>query len=221
MKKIISVILVALSFTATALSAYATDENTPDAYATQYETPDTYESIVDTVNPDTFTADSDTVMTEAAEAGEDSILTDIPVAIMYLCVSGPHSKYVFGHTWICIKNISDEKLTVGSKIIEPGKMSSFGLHHFDGMHYDDEMYDYNGETVKTREKRLTRSELKTAADEITDRNWHWYEYFAHNCTNFATSVWKETTGQHYFAFCFPFIVQIQMAVSGMKSLTIK
>ena len=151
-------------------------------------------------------------------AQEDSFITDTVVAIMYLCVSGPHTHYIFGHTWICIKNISEDSLTVGERIITPGEMASFGLHHFDGMHYDDEMYDYSGENVKALEYKLTRSDLDSAKHEITNSRWHWYEYFAHNCTNFATSVWNKVTGRHFFAFCFPFIVQIQMAGSGLINI---
>ena len=223
MKKLTSLILAAVSVVTIAAPAFADEPDYIDIPAQSaavieedyysQAAPDFFEET-DAAEPDTAVAGPD------ADSEGDSILTDIPVAIMYLCVSGPHAHYAFGHTWICIKNISGKEITVGSSTIAPGEMISTGLHHDGGLHYNREMARYNGETVKAREKVLTISDLRTAEKEITNSRWHWYEYLGHNCTNYATSVWKKATGQGYFAFCFPFVVQIQMAISGTESVSI-
>lgn len=150
-------------------------------------------------------------------SGDDA---DEPVAIIYLCVSGPHAHYFFGHTWICIRNISSGTITVDGTDIQPGEMASFGLHHDGGLHINRELNRYRGETVTAKQASLTSSQLSDAEGEITSSRWSWYELFAHNCTNFATSVWAMVTGVNYVAFCFPFIVQMQMALSGTDSLVI-
>ncbi len=233
MKKIVSVVLSLVSVIALAIPAFAeelSDDPDPDrCYAEQYVTAPISEV------PDSTTAlnseqsasdDSDSLSDDTHEnapdsiSEEDSIISDAIVAIMYLCVSGPHAPYYFGHAWICIKNISEETIMIGSHSVAPGEMASFGLQHFDGMHYNDEMNDYRGETVSAREYRLTRNDLDKAEKEITNSRWGWYEYLAHNCTNFATSVWNKVTGQHFFAFCFPFIIQIQMAGTDLKKIDI-
>ena len=205
MKKFVSIILSIATVLSIAVPSFAEETKTTTEYSNCYrqEITATATDCTDFLSEEAYTGSSDFV------------------AIMYLCVSGPHAPYYFGHTWICIRNISDEVINIGESIINPGMMESFGLHHFDGMHYDREMNNYRGETVKAREFMLTKNDISSAMKEITDSRWHWYEYFTHNCTNFATSVWQETTGQHYFTFCFPFVVQIQMAVSGTKGLSIK
>jgi len=152
---------------------------------------------------------------DEAGAGEESVYEEsLPVAYMYLCASGPHAPYLFGHAWICIENISDEDIVVDGETLEPGKIMSMGLHSGRGMTHNEEMHDYRGKTVKAKKTALRRSDLATAENEICSSRWHSYELFTHNCTNFATSVWRKTTGQSFLAFCFPFIVSIQMAFSG-------
>lgn len=228
MRRILSAVLAVISVLTIASTSFAQDvttiehTTTADTLATVSDTevpslPSAEQVPVDESESTTFSADSNV---PDSVSDDDSIISDAYVAIMYLCVSGIHAPYAFGHTWICIKNTSDETITIGSRNIEPSEMASFGLHHFDGMHYDDEMNDYRGETVSAREYKLTREDLGKAADEITASRWHWYEYLTHNCTNFATSVWNKVTGSHYFAFCFPFVVQIQMAGNGLSKLTI-
>lgn len=245
MKKFTSIILAVLTVIAIAVPAFAeeaeyeapeilveeiiTEEPEQAEEAESFEMPEAVEAEEpeelpeiekeDVYQPETARAavnESTGINSDTAE-NEDESLKDF-VATMYLCVSGMTGKYWFGHTWICIRNDSDEDIKIGSRVIAPGEMASFGLHHFDGMHYDDEMRDYNNKNVKAEEKKLTRSDLKNAEDEITNSNWHWYEYLTHNCTNFATSVWKKVTGKHYFAFCFPFVVSSQMR--NTKSLKI-
>jgi len=151
---------------------------------------------------------------------EDSSVIDDVVAIMYLCISGPHSPYLFGHAWICIENPGDETIDVCGYTLEPGEMMSMGLHSGRGMTFNEEMHDYKGKTVQAKKTELRKSDLANAESEISNSRWGWYELFSHNCTNFATSVWKRVTGQRFAAFCFPFIVQIQMAISGTSSLRI-
>ena len=219
MKKITSIILALTSVIAIATPAFAGYENigTPSEAETE-----TAEIVSFVQNDEQGIIDNDAVNEENSCSNDDeSILSDKIVAIMYMCASGPHAPYIFGHIWICIKNISDKALKVGSTEIEPGAMASFGLHHFDGLHYDDEMYDYSGEKVKASECSLTLKDLRAAEEEITNSRWHWYEYLTHNCTNFATSVWKKVTGKGFFVFCFPFVVQMQMAKVGLKEILIE
>lgn len=235
MKRIVSIVLSFASILTIAVPAFAEelpDEAEPDRCCAEQETTEQFfaeeyplENLSAVQYPETsstvssaYSEENNSINNPNRVSEEDSIITDTVVAIMYLCVSGPHAPYFFGHTWICIKNISDEAITVGSRTLEPGEMMSAGLHHDGGMHYDDEIHDYEGDTVQAREYELTRDELRTAEKEITNSRWHWYEYFAHNCTNFATTVWNKVTGQHYFAFCFPFIVQIQMAGNGLERI---
>ena len=237
MKKFISIIIATATVFSIAVPAFAKeviiDEyNEPagvyETYADTAEQPDTVEAA-DEETPDNI--DSEASIPDAADInkfdnGTDTADTDSdflfdrnPVAILYLCASGIHSHYAFGHTWICIKNISKDDITIGGKVIAPNEMASFGLHHDGGMHCNREIERFSGETVKAKQKKLNRSELLIASNEISNSRWGWYEYFAHNCTNFATTVWNKVTGAHLFAFCFPFVVQIQMAFGGTESLS--
>ena len=153
----------------------------------------------------------------ANDAGADEEKIDeesLPVAYMYLCSAGPHAPYLFGHEWICIENITDEDIVVDGETLEPGSVMSLGLHSGRGMTHNEEMRDFRGKTVNAKKTTLRRSDLSTAENEIGNPRWHSYELFTHNCTNFATSVWRKTTGQSFLAFCGPFIVSLQMALSG-------
>jgi hypothetical protein len=221
MKKFTAVLLTLITFITISTPAFAQDTagNAPESIQIEAEVNEEQLSA----GEESYAANvSDSFESEdAAENDDESLLSDAVVAIMYMCVSGPHAPYIFGHTWICIKNVTEKNLKVGNTEIAPGAMASFGLHHFDGLHYDDEMYDYSGETVNATECKLTRRDLKSAEEEITNSRWHWYEYLTHNCTNFATSVWKKVTGKGFFVFCFPFVVQIQMAKEGLKKINIE
>ncbi len=238
MKRFISIILTIVTVFSIAVPAFAKEiiigeYNEPAAvYETHEDTaeqPDAVtvndEEIPDSVNDDSASEEADPNEikndTDGAETDSDFLFDRSPVAILYLCASGIHSHYAFGHTWICIRNISKDNITVGGKVIAPDEMASFGLHHDGGMHCNREIERYSGETVKAKEKKLTRTELLIAANEISNSRWGWYEYFAHNCTNFATTVWNRVTGSHLFAFCFPFVVQLQMAISGTDTITMK
>ena len=160
MKKFTAILLTLITFITIATPAFAQDAalNTPEsiqeeAAVNEEQISYTEESPAANV-PDSFESEAD-----AAKNEDESLLSDAVVAIMYMCVSGPHAPYIFGHTWICIKNVTEKNLKVGNTEIAPGAMASFGLHHFDGLHYDDEMYDYSGETVNATECKLTRRDL--------------------------------------------------------------
>ncbi len=221
MKRITALILTLVSVITIATPAFAQDLTANEPETVNYEIIENEAQAADAAEAVENAPDYEESEEQAVENDDESLLSDAVVAIMYMCVSGPHAPYIFGHTWICIKNVTEKNLKVGNTEIAPGSMASFGLHHFDGMHYDDEMYDYRGETVNATECRLTRKDLKAAEEEITHSRWHWYEYLTHNCTNFATSVWKKVTGKGFFVFCFPFVVQIQMAKEGLKKINIE
>ena len=237
MKKFVSIILAIATVFSIAVPAFAKEDiieeyNEPAAVYENYtDTVEQPEAVEDTdevtpdnidgeaVTPDGAETDAIDNGTNAADTESDFLFDRDPVAILYLCASGIHSHYAFGHTWICIKNISKDNITVSGKVIAPNEMASFGLHHDGGMHCNREIERYSGETVEAKQKKLSRAELLIAAKEISNSRWGWYEYFAHNCTNFATTVWNKVTGAHLFAFCFPFVVQLQMAFSGTESLS--
>lgn len=222
MKKTISIIIAIATIFSIAVPAFAEAA----AVDERNETAPVFEIILDIAGSpegepeadETLTADPDEPDSGNETAGE-YIYEEVPVAVIYLCASGPHSYYAFGHTWVCIKNISEEDITVAGKTIAPGEMVSFGLHHDGGLHFNREIDRFNGENVTVKEKMLTGSELSAVENEISDSKWGWYELFSHNCTNFATSVWNRATGAHLFAFCFPFIVKLQMALGGTKTLS--
>lgn len=221
MKRITALILTLVSVITIATPAFAQDLTANEPETVNYEIIENEPQAADAAEAVENAPDYEEAEEQAVENDDESLLSDAVVAIMYMCVSGPHAPYIFGHTWICIKNVTEKNLKVGNTEIAPGAMASFGLHHFDGLHYDDEMYDYSGETVNATECKLTRRDLKAAEEEITNSRWHWYEYLTHNCTNFATSVWKKVTGKGFFVFCFPFVVQIQMAKEGLKKINIE
>ena len=181
---------------------------------------------VTNIGENAFPEGTSVTYTEITDGGtqEGTIVSDEPVvAIMYLCASGPHTPYFTGHAWICIRNISENTLTVDGNDIVPGEMVSFGLHSFKpnsfkAMLCNEEMDIYKGETVRALAYEITQSDLDSAEREITASRWKWYELFTHNCTNFAASVWNEATDLHVFSFCFPFIIQIQIALKGSTPL---
>ncbi len=135
------------------------------------------------------------------------------VAMMYHCVVGVSWPYLFGHSWICIQNISDEPLTVGPETIQPGQMISAGLHSARGMLFNKEMKQMRGKTVDAIETALTREGLKKAENEIISSRWNYYELFGHNCTNFSAAVWKAVTGRQLRTFIFPAVIKNQFSSS--------
>lgn len=131
------------------------------------------------------------------------------VAIMYHCVSGIHSPYAFGHSWICISNAGDEPLTVGPETIEPGAMISVGLHSAKGRVFNREMREFKNSFVTALQREMTIDDLKKAENEIMKSKWTYYELFGHNCTNFSSAVWKAVTGQKFTPFIFPVAIKNQ------------
>ena len=241
MKKLTALLLSAATILTLATPAFAVEENTTvqeqaiesqtfeiaddqSVQTAQEVIPDAQtneESNINESTPRTAPA-PDAEQSNSSNEDADSIFgKKDPIAIIYLCVSGPAAHYGFGHTWICIKNISKKAISIGDYEIKPGKMSSFGLHHFDGMHINDEMRHYNHQKVTALAREINAEGLAKAEKEILSKTWKWYEYLAHNCTNFATTVWLRTTGQFFLAFCFPFIVQIQMACNKTEKLAIE
>ena len=160
------------------------------------------------------------VFCPCASADDSSRGGDEIVAVLYHCVSGTHMPYLFGHSWICIENISAETLYVGSQEIAPGKMISAGLHAAKGMVFNREMGEYRGSSVTAIKADMTRNDLKKAEKEILNSKWGWYEFFGHNCTNFSASVWKAVTGEKYNAFIFPAVIKNQFPSNRKISLYI-
>ena len=209
MKRFVSAILAIVMTLLLFCSVYA--DNSPEL-AEQSAAVDSAENIqlssediADVVSPENIESDA---------SGKD----DENVAILYLCAAGPRGRYIWGHAWIMIKNISDEDIVIGENIIPPGTMISAGLHHDGGLKYNRELETFNGCTVSAKEKYMNAKELEICKKEMFSSRWSWYEYFAHNCTNFATSVWLAVTGNFYICFCFPFVVQLQLAASGAKGV---
>lgn len=151
----------------------------------------------------------------AANDGENKV-----VAILYHCASGIHMPYIFGHSWVCIENVSNESFTVGSETVEPGQMISAGLHSAHGMEFNKEMREYRGSAVSALKAEMTMEDLKKAEGEILSSRWHYLEFFGHNCTNFSCSVWKKVTGQKLTPFIFPFVIKAQFPKSQTVSLYI-
>ena len=139
------------------------------------------------------------------------------VAIMYHCVSGIHSPYVFGHSWICISNVSDKPITVGPEKIEPDSMISVGLHAAKGRVFNREMREFKNCFVTAIQREMTSEDIKKAENEIMKSKWTYYELFGHNCTNFSSAVWKAVTGRKFTPFIFPVAIKNQFK----KSETIK
>ena len=147
--------------------------------------------------------------------------SDGAVAEIYHCASGMSLTYFFGHTWICIRNVSGETLSIGEKTIEPGQMIAAGLHYGRGLEYDREMGQFSGKSVSALKCRINRDQFAAAASEIQNANWNHYELFTHNCTNFSTSVWQAATGQRLSPFIFPFVVKSQMSSRSPVSLYVE
>ena len=146
---------------------------------------------------------------------------DGPVATIYLCVSGIRFPYYFfGHAWICISNISEDAYSVGSVTLAPGEMMSVGLHSDAGMTYNREMSRFRGRNVSALHQQINMEQLRSAEREILSSSWDHYLLFSHNCTNFATAVWKAATGVSYAAVVFPFILRSQLPADQMIQLSI-
>ena len=156
------------------------------------------------------------LMRTPAAAAEDGTVADI-----YLCVSGFHIPYFFGHAWICISNESDAPITVGTETIAPGAMISAGLHSRVGMEFNREMRQFSGSTVTAIRRSLTREALANAEREIMDPKWDSYLLFSKNCTNFSAAVWKAATGESYTAVVFPFVLQTQFPSGEAFSMRIE
>ena len=148
---------------------------------------------------------------------------DIPAektAVIYLCSSGPNGHYLMGHVWICLKNTGSEPFDFAGCEVAPGKMISAGLHHGGGLFFNREMKHYAGKSVRCEKRELNEEGIARASAEASKSKWGRYELFTHNCSNFAAAVWRAATGENAFAFCFPFVVSIQMMAHGSERLTI-
>ena len=146
---------------------------------------------------------------------------DEPVAEISLCVSGmlfPY--YFFGHSWICIFNISSQTLTVGEIRLAPGEMMSVGLHSNAGMTYNREMSRFGGKTVNALRRQITAAQLQNAQREILSSDWDHYYLFSHNCTHFATAVWKAATGDGYRPSVFPLLLKSQLPSDQLTQIRI-
>ena len=152
----------------------------------------------------------------ASAAGEDGR----PVAVIYLCIPGIHLPYIFGHAWICISNVSNETLTVGPQTLAPGEMLSVGLHAGGGMAFNREMGEYRGSSVSAIQRQISREDLQRAETEILNSKWNYYLLFSHNCTNFASAVWKAATGESFRTGVFPFVLKSQLPSDQTVSLYI-
>ena len=111
MKKLTALFLAAATLFTLAASAYA-EENTaedympPQSIETELEAAQTDIDFLSAA-PDAQPQVSDEPDFIDGGNEEDGFITDnLPVAILYLCASGPHAPYAFGHAWICIKNIT-------------------------------------------------------------------------------------------------------------------
>lgn len=162
-----------------------------------------------------FAAVCGTGTPRASAAGQNE-----PVAEIWLCFCGIHLPYIFGHTWICIKNTGDAPVTVGEETVEPGEMISVGLHADGGMTYNLEMEQFRGETVTAVKATLTADDLKRAETEILSSKWGSYNMLIKNCSHFSAAVWKATTGESYHTSIFPFILKAQIPAEKKGSLYI-
>lgn len=203
MKKALCILLALLFVMSICVTAFAEDVQT----------------VNETASVETVTEGSVVYAKNTAQSEPDKIDPNAQVAILYLCTSAPHGSYIWGHSWVCIRNTTDRFLTIGTQTIAPGEMISAGLHHDGGMHFNDEMRQYANCSVKAISTTLTTSQFEKVSEEILAKRWSWYEYLAHNCTNFASAVWKAATGKGYFCFCFPFVISLQM--TGSSRITIK
>ena len=145
---------------------------------------------------------------------------DGAVAEIYHCATGMSLSYFFGHTWICIRNVSTETLYIGSVEIKPGRMISAGLHYGPGLDYNREMRQFAGKGVTALKARIGPDGFNAAAAEMQKSEWSRYMVFTHNCTNFSTSVWSAATGQRMSPFIFPFVVKSQMSSRSPVTLYI-
>ena len=142
------------------------------------------------------------------------------VAEIYLCFCGIRLPYIFGHTWVCIVNVSGETLTVGPQTLEPGQMLSAGLHAGGGMVFNREMGEFRGRSVTAIRATMTREDLQRAADEIMSSKWDHYYLLTHNCTHFAAAVWRAATGESYTTAIFPFVLKSQVPADRQTGLFI-
>ena len=203
MKKILCVLLSVIFIFSMGVTAFA----------------DETQAVADAISSALTASVADSIEAEAV-AAEPVIEPNAKIATMYLCTSGSNVYYIWGHAWIMIKNTSDSNIEICDMVLAPGAMMSVGLHHDGGRHFNREIVRYKGKTVKAITRDINMSELRIAEKEIMSSSWGWYEYLAHNCTNFATSVWKAVTGRLFLCFCFPFVVSIQLPAKETIKLTI-
>lgn len=152
----------------------------------------------------------------AAAAGQE----ERTVAVMHLCVSGIRLPYFFGHSWLCITNVSDEAIAIGQETIAPRQTVSVSTHARVGMEFNREMNQFRGRTVTAVRTELTSEALAKAEKEILSSKWDNYSMFFHNCTHFCAAVWKAATGKAYATALFPFILKSQFSEGEKTSFTI-
>ena len=140
------------------------------------------------------------------------------VAEIYMCFCSIRLPYLFGHTWISIVNTSGEPFTVGPQTVEPGQIMTAGLHAGGGMVINRELGEFRGTAVTAIRAELTREDLQRVESEIMSSRWDHYYLFSHNCTNFASAVWKAATGESYTTAIFPFVLKSQVPAGRKTSL---
>ncbi len=162
------------------------------------------------------------IFTVCVPAFADTAAGDSSEAVAELSVCSSMSiPVIAGHTYIYVKNLTDEPLRVGLYDVPVGEGVSIGSLSVSvsdgwGIYYnleahrenrDDHLSDIWSKTVK-----ITQSELDKLNGKLNGYLNHWDVFF--NCAYFAYSMWNGTTGDFVMPFVIPLFSHWALQLSG-------
>lgn len=187
--------------------------------------------IASSISITSFAYDANSALEDIKETFNEALETEEPtepvtpepdeneiVARMYACTK----IVIFGHAWIYIENTSNETIKVGVLDVAPGEGASVGTYGISrsegsGLYYNVEAYRINGK-VLGMSMNLTRSQLNTVNEKITNRNkWNFFG----NCVAFTAIVWNSVSKNKIVPLVLPLFTTIKLAVYGSRFQMIK
>lgn len=144
------------------------------------------------------------------------------VAELYVC-SSMSIPVIAGHTYIYVKNLTDEPLQVGLYEVPVGEGVSIGTLSISvsdgwGIYYNLEAHRENRDDhlsdVWSKSVYLDRDDLADLNERLDGYLNHWDIFF--NCAYFAYSMWNGTTGDFVMPFIIPLFSHWALQLSGGK-----
>lgn len=163
---------------------------------------------------------------QTAFAENETDSADETVAKIWVC-SNMSIPFVIGHTYVYVRNLSDEPIKVGLYEVPAGEGVSVGCFAFSaydgwGIYYNLEAYRENKKSkegrIWSKSEDLTAEGLENLNDYLLGYVNHWDPIF--NCSYFSYSVWNAATGDSLIPSPLPIIAHLMLMLTGGEKGTL-